>query len=134
MANAVYDTFVNSAANALLGSVTALTNPRFVVIPVSDSYVFNDSHTQISDLSGVLGPEVELTNVALTGVTFTADSVLEIWDAISTPIHAVIVAVRGDNRTQLLCYIDSGLNLTLPLSTGGQRVSITWNEAGICRV
>lgn len=134
MANALYPKWKealiqNSADSDLDGSGTTGV---YAVLIDTGTYTYNATHQYYSDLSGIVGTEVELgTKTYTNGVLDAADST---FTAVTGATAEAIVLYRknaGANTTwRLVAYIDSGFT-GLPVTPNGGDIVVQWNASGI---
>lgn len=134
MANAVYQKWKealiqNSADSDLDGSGTTGV---YALLVDTGTYTYNSAHQYYSDLSGIVGTEVELGSKTYTnGVLDAADTV---FSAVTGATVEAIVLYRknaGANTTwRLIAYMDSGYT-GLPVTPNGGDITIQWNASGI---
>lgn len=134
MANALYPKWKealiqNSADSDLDGSGTTGV---YAVLIDTGTYTYNSAHQYYSDLSGIVGAEVELgTKTYTNGVLDAADST---FTTVSGATVEAIVLFRknaGANTTwRLIAYMDSGYT-GLPVTPNGGDITIQWNASGI---
>lgn len=135
MANAIYPKWkealiTGAASSALNGSGT--TGVYYVLIDTG-TYTYNAAHQFYSDLTGIVGSEVEVgvtktyTNGTFDGgdLTFTAVT--------GVPCEAIIGFIKnaGANTTwRLVEYRDTSVT-GLPVTPNTGDITITWNASGI---
>lgn len=134
MANALYPKWKeaiiqNSADSDVDGSGTTGV---YAVLVDTGTYTYNSAHQYYSDLSGIVGTEVELgTKTYTNGVLDAADIT---FSAVSGSTVEAIVLFRknaGANTTwRLIAYMDSGYT-GLPVTPNGGNIIIQWNASGI---
>ena len=134
MANALYPKWKealvqNSADSDLDGSGTTGV---YAVLVDTGTYTYSASHQYYSDLSGIVGTEVELgTKTYTNGALDAADST---FSAVTGATAEAIVIYRknaGANTTwRLVAYIDSGFT-GLPVTPNGGDIVVQWNASGI---
>lgn len=134
MANALYPKWKealiqNSADSDLDGSGTTGV---YAVLIDTGTYTYNSAHQYYSDLSGIVGAEVELgTKTYTNGVLDAADST---FTTVSGATVEAIVLFRknaGANTTwRLIAYMDSGYT-GLPVTPNGGDIVVQWNASGI---
>lgn len=134
MANALYPKWKealvqNSADSDLDGSGTTGV---YAVLVDTGTYTYSASHQYYSDLSGIVGTEVELgTKTYTNGALDAADST---FSAVTGATAEAIVIYRknaGANTTwRLVAYIDSGFT-GLPVTPNGGDIIVQWNASGI---
>lgn len=134
MANALYPKWKealiqNSADSDVDGSGTTGV---YAVLVDTGTYTYNPAHQYYSDLSGIVGTEVELgTKTYTNGVLDAADIT---FSAVSGSTVEAIVLFRknaGANTTwRLIAYMDSGYT-GLPVTPNGGDIIVQWNASGI---
>ena len=134
MANALYPKWKealiqNSADSDVDGSGTTGV---YAVLVDTGTYTYNSAHQYYSDLSGIVGTEVELSTKTYTnGVLDAADIT---FSAVSGSTVEAIVLFRknaGANTTwRLIAYMDSGYT-GLPVTPNGGDIIVQWNASGI---
>ena len=134
MANALYPKWKealvqNSADSDLDGSGTTGV---YALLVDTGTYTYSASHQYYSDLSGIVGTEVELgTKTYTNGALDAADST---FSAVTGATAEAIVIYRknaGANTTwRLVAYIDSGFT-GLPVTPNGGDIVVQWNASGI---
>lgn len=134
MANALYPKWKealiqNSADSDLDGSGTTGV---YAVLIDTGTYTYNATHQYYSDLSGIVGTEVELgTKTYTNGVLDAADST---FTSVSGATVEAIVLFRknaGANTTwRLIAYMDSGYT-GLPVTPNSGDITVQWNASGI---
>lgn len=134
MANALYPKWKealiqNSADSDVDGSGTTGV---YAVLVDTGTYTYNSAHQYYSDLSGIVGTEVELgTKTYTNGVLDAADIT---FSAVSGSTVEAIVLFRknaGANTTwRLIAYMDSGYT-GLPVTPNGGDIIVQWNASGI---
>lgn len=135
MANALYpiwkEALLQSSADADLDG-TGSTGV-FVALVDTGTYTYSAAHDFYSDLSGVVGTDVEIAS----GKTFTAgvfDGADISHTAVSgSSVEALVIYRKnaGANTTwRLVAYIDTGVT-GLPVTPNGGDINTTWNASGI---
>lgn len=134
MANALYPKWKealvqNSADSDLDGSGTTGV---YALLVDTGTYTYSAAHQYYSDLSGIVGTEVELgTKTYTNGALDAADST---FTAVTGATAEAIVLYRknaGANTTwRLVAYIDSGFT-GLPVTPNGGDIVVQWNASGI---
>jgi len=134
MANALYPKWKealiqNSADSDLDGSGTTGV---YALLVDTGTYTYSSAHQYYSDLSGIVGTEVELgTKTYTNGTLDAADTV---FTAVSGSTVEAIVLYRknaGANTTwRLIAYMDSGFT-GLPVTPNGSDITVQWNASGI---
>lgn len=134
MANALYPKWKealiqNSADSDVDGSGTTGV---YAVLVDTGTYTYNSAHQYYSDLSGIVGTEVELgTKTYTNGVLDAADIT---FSAVSGSTVEAIVLFRknaGANTTwRLIAYMDSGYT-GLPVTPNGGDITVQWHASGI---
>lgn len=134
MANKVYDKWGEAVIQASANSSLAGTGATglYAVLVDTGTYTFSQAHQFYSDLSGIVGSEVELgTKTFTNGVLDAADST---FTAVSgATVEAIVLFIKnaGANTTwRLVEYIDTGVT-GLPVTPNGGDINITWNASGI---
>ena len=134
MANALYplwkDALLDGVANADLTGTG--TTGVFAALIDTGTYTYSAAHDFYSDLSGVVGTDVEVTSITTTaGVVDGADIT---FTAVTGATVEAIVLYRknaGANTTwYLIAYIDTGVT-GLPVTPNGGNITVTWNASGI---
>ena len=133
MANKNYPLYKKAALTG--GANTSLTGGTLKVALVdTDTYAYSDAHEFYSDLSGVVGTPVEITNP-----TVSATAVLDGDNATFTSVsgssaEALVIyidtGVAGTSR--LVTYIDTGIT-GLPVTPNGGDIATEWNASGIVK-
>lgn len=134
MANALYPKWKealvqNSADSDLDGSGTTGV---YALLVDTGTYTYSASHQYYSDLSGIVGTEVELGSKTYTnGALDAADSTFT--DVTGSTVEALVIYRKntGANTTwRLVAYIDSGFT-GLPVTPNGGNIIVQWNASGI---
>lgn len=134
MANALYPKWKealiqNSADSAVDGSGTTGV---YAVLVDTGTYTYNSAHQYYSDLSGIVGAEVELGTKTYTNGTLGAADIT--FSTVSGSTVEAIVLFRknaGANTTwRLIAYMDSGYT-GLPVTPNGGDITVQWNASGI---
>lgn len=134
MANAVYPLYkkaiLDGAANSALTGTGA--TGLWVALIDTGTYVYSAAHQFYSDLSGIVGTDVEITGVTTTaGVVDGADVVFT--SVVGASVEALVLYRKnaGANTTwRLVAYIGSSV-VGLPALPNGGDVTVTWNASGI---
>lgn len=134
MSNLFYAGFGARMAQVMLAEGAQLAAPEYKVVPVSVVYEFNTNHTEFADLTDVLGPPHTLTGINVVGNALFADDIIQVWEGISLPIHALVLYMETATETLLIGYIGLAVENTLPLTSGGQLVSVVWDTGGVFSV
>ena len=134
MANALYPKWKealiqNSTDSDVDGSGTTGV---YAVLVDTGTYTYSSAHQYYSDLSGIVGTEVELgTKTYTNGVLDAADIT---FSAVSGSTVEAIVLFRknaGANTTwRLIAYMDSGYT-GLPVTPNGGDITVQWHASGI---
>lgn len=107
MANKAYPSFLDLLLNAGID----IGADTFKVAIMSAAYVYSDSHSHYSDLSGILG-EATLTGVTSTGGVLDADDVTVSGLSPTVQNSLVIFKWTGTGSTSpLMLYFDQGVGL-----------------------
>ena len=134
MANALYPKWKealiqNSADSDLDGSGTTGV---YAVLVDTGTYTYSSTHQYYSDLSGIVGTEVELGTKTYTNGALDAADIT--FSAVSGSTVEAIVLFRknaGANTTwRLIAYMDSGYT-GLPVTPNGGDITVQWHASGI---
>lgn len=132
MANAVYPKFKEALLDA---SSNSDLNDGTVKVALVDTgtYTYSAAHQFYSDLSGVVGTPVEITNTTVASGLFDGDNVT--FSAVSgSSAEALVIyidtGVAGTSR--LVIFMDTGVT-GLPVTPNGGDITVTWNASGICQ-
>lgn len=137
MANAIYSKYLQSLLDG--DSNTTLTGSGstgvWAALVDTGTYTFSDSHQYYSDLSGIVGTDVEVENTTTTNGVIDGDNIT--FSTVSGSTVEALVLYRknaGANTTwRLIAYIDT--NVTgLPVTPSGGDIGVTWNATGICKI
>jgi len=135
MANALYPKWKEaiiqaSASSALNGSGTTGV---YAVLVDTGTYTYSSSHQYYSDLSGIVGSEVEIgaTKSYTSGVFDGADCTFSAVSGATVEALVLFIKNAGANTTwRLVAYIDSSVT-GLPVTPNGGDITVTWNASGI---
>lgn len=132
--SAVYPTFKGTLLTWLFGGGWP-TDAELKVAGVSGSYVYNATHSVVSDFSAAqLFGDVLLTGTVSSDGTIDADDV-EVTGVTPGPtLDALIVYAEWTGGTALVCYIDSSSDASLPIELTNTEFGIRFNALGICRI
>jgi hypothetical protein len=131
MANAVYTKFKE---NLLAGLFDLDTNT--IKAALIDSYTPNlATHATQADAKGAgavqVGTDQTLTGKAVTNGAFTASTVT--WTSVAggnTPDYVLVYQDgAGDSTRYLIALIDTTTGVTLPVTTNGGNVTLTWSTS-----
>lgn len=134
MANALYPKWKQAL---LQGTSTALLNGTgttgvYALLIDTGAYTYNAAHEFYSDLTGIIGPEVEITGKTFVDGKFDGNDI--IFNAVTgTTVEAIVLYVKnaGANTTwRLVAYMDVGVT-GLPFSPDTSNVAVTWSANGI---
>ncbi len=139
MANAVYPKYKTELLKGTSGydlDAAEGTTGVYAALIDTGTYTYSASHAFYSDLSGIGGTPVEITNKTVGSVAeavFDGDNVT--WTAVAgTVSYEAIVLYRknaGANTTwPLIDYIDTGVT-GLPVTSNGGDITASWNASGI---
>jgi hypothetical protein len=98
----------------------------------SGGYVYSDTHKFFTNVSGIVGTPVALTNNQLISNVFKADGVV-FTNVTGTTIGAFVIyrSNSGANSTwRLVAYEDTGI-VGFPMIPNGGNLLVTWNAQGI---
>lgn len=126
MANAIYKSF---KAALMRGEVDLLNDPVRVAL-VSDSlFDFNDHHSVLSDVSGVVSTGALSAKLVMNG-TFGAGSTLVANSLSGQTVYSLVLFSDSGNpaTSDLIAFFDSGVGL--PLYLQGSDVTIVWPDTG----
>ena len=126
MANKLYKQF----KTALMRGEVDLLNDAIKVALVSDSlFVFDDNHSVLADVSGVILTGTVSAKSVLNG-SFGAGATLVSNSLSGQTVNALVLFKDSGNpaTSALLAFFDSGVGL--PLALQGADVSITWPDTG----
>ena len=113
----------------------AVGSTDVMVAPVDAGYVYSDSHASTEDVGEhFVGEAVALLNATLTGGVLDADDVTLTGLTQGTVIPALVIFAVWDGGSQLMAYIDSTADSTLPLTARAATASIVWDAAGIFKI
>lgn len=137
MANAVYpkykEALLNGSANSALTGTG--TTGLWVALVDTGTYTYNAAHEFYSSLSGIVGTDVEVSSVTLTGGLIDGDN--ETFSAVSGNTVEALVYYRknaGANTTwRLVAYIDTGVT-GLPVTPNGGDINLNHNASGIIQL
>jgi len=135
MANALYPKWKEaiiqaSASSALNGSGTTGV---YAVLVDTGTYTYSASHQYYSDLSGIVGSEVEIgaTKSYTSGVFDGADCTFSAVSGATVEALVLFIKNAGANTTwRLVAYIDTSVT-GLPVTPNGGDITVTWNASGI---
>ena len=131
MANAVYPKYKSAIARNLANSNVLATAVKAALVD-TDTYSYSTSHEFLSDLSGVVGTAVEVTNFTVSAnADFDGDNV--VFQSVSgATVEAVVLYIDTGTAgtSRLVAYIDSGVT-GLPVTPNGGDINLNWNAAGI---
>ena len=127
MANAIYPLYKQSLLDA--DSNTDLNDGTVKVALVdTGTYTYSASDQFYSDLSGVVGTPVEITNTTVANGVFDGDDVT--FSAVSgSSAEALVIYIdTGSGSTsRLVAYIDTGVT-GLPVTPNGGDITVTWDS------
>lgn len=106
------------------------------IIGVTSAYVYSDTHETLADVSGaaVCIAEQTLANVTLVGGVIDADDLAVTGITTGPTLDAFIVYAKWATTEQLLFYIDSATDGTLPQILSTSKMNIQWPVAGIGKI
>lgn len=134
MANALYPKWKEAALQASANSDLAGTGTTGVYALLVDTgvYTYNAAHQYYSDLTGIVGTEVEITTKTFTNGAFDGADVT--FTAVSGATVETIILFRknaGANTTwRLIGYLDTGFT-SLPVTPNGGNITVQWSASGI---
>lgn len=134
MANKVYDKWGEAIIQASANSSLAGTGATglYCVLVDTGTYTFSQTHQFYSDLSGIVGSEVEIgTKTFTNGVLDGAD--IAFTAVTGNTVEALVLFVKnaGANTTwRLVAYIDTGVT-GLPVTPNGGDINLAWDASGI---
>lgn len=129
MANAVYTKFKEGLLDGLFD-----LNTNTIKATLVDGYTPNlATHNALDDVTGaggtIVGTAQTLTGKTITDGVFDADPAT--WTAVtagSTPDHIVVYQDGGSDAARyLIACIDTTTGVTLPVTTNGGDITITWS-------
>lgn len=135
MANAIYPKWKEAlitagASSALNGSGT--TGVYYVLVDTG-TYTYSAAHQFYSDLTGIVGSEVEVgATKTYTGGTFDGAD-LTFTAVTGNSVEALVGFIKnaGANTTwRLVEYRDTSVT-GLPVTPNGGNITTTWNASGI---
>lgn len=131
MTNAVYPRYKAAIAKNLANS-NALALPVKAALVDTGTYTYSTTHEFYSDLSGVVGTPVEVTNFTIsTNADFDGDNV--VFASVSgATVEAIVLYIDSGNSgtSRLMAYIDTGVT-GLPVTPNGGDINLNWNASGI---
>jgi hypothetical protein len=131
MANAVFTKFKE---NLLAGLFDLDTNT--IKAALIDGYTPNlSTHATLADAKGAgatqVGTDQTLTGKAVTNGAFTASTVT--WTSVAggnTPDYVLVYQDgAGDSTRYLIALIDTTTGVTLPVTTNGGNITLTWSTS-----
>lgn len=135
MANAIYpkwkEAALQSSANTAL-SGTGATGVYALLIDTG-TYTYNAAHQFYSDLSGVVGTEIEIgaTKAYTNGVFDGGDVVFSAVTGNTAEAIVLYVKNAGANTTwRLFAYLDTSIT-GLPVTPNGGDINLAWSATGI---
>ena len=133
--NAIYPTFKSRLMSLFVGAGMP-GSASLWVLGVDDSYIYSEGHSRTSDIGGesIVIPETELTGASIAGTLISADDIDINELEGGRDCVAVIVFFKWADETQLLCYLDSTEDGSLPQSIVTDKFRIEWSGSGICRI
>lgn len=111
--NAVYPSFLDLLWNAGID----IGSDTLKAAILGTGYTFSASHTDVSDLTNILG-SVSLANVTATNGVLDADDTL-VTSVTSSAMHSVVV--YDDTISKLMLYFDEGIGFDA-LPSGDVRI------------
>lgn len=123
-------TWLLSGAGAPVGAA------NICVIGVKDTYVYSAAHAVLAAVAGVdiVIPEVVLTGVTLTGGVIDAADLALTGVTPGPTLDAYVVYAKWAAATQLLFYIDTATDSTLPQILTTAKLNVEWSASGIGKI
>ena len=135
MANALYPLWKEALLQSLVDADLAGTGATGVYVALVDTgtYTYSAAHQYYSSLAGIVGTDQEI-GVPKTYVAGVFDGADCTFPAVTGVTCEAIVLYRkntGANTTwRLIAYIDTGVT-GLPVTPGGEDITIQWHASGI---
>jgi len=133
MANAIYPKWKQRLMNGL-GGATLDANVRAYLIDTG-VYTYSDSHTFVSDLSGIVGSASGLfQSMTFTDGVFDADNIS--FTAVtgnSAEALVIFIDIGNASTSRLVAYLDTGFT-GLPITPNGNDIPVVWSSSGIFRL
>lgn len=134
MANAIYPEYKESLLDG--DANTALTGTGatglWVALIDTGTYAYSAAHQFYSDLSGVVGTDVEITTATTANGLVDGDNVT-FTTVTGASVEALVLYRKnaGANTTwRLVAYIDTSVT-GIPVTPNGGDITVTWNASGI---
>lgn len=137
MANAVYPEYKESLLDGDANTTLTGTGSTGLWVALVDTgtYTYSAAHQFYSDLTGVVGTDVEITTVTTANGLIDGDNVT--FTAVTGATVEALVLYRknaGANTTwRLVAYIDSSVT-GLPVTPNSGDITVTWNASGIIQL
>ena len=135
MANAIYpkykDAVHSGQPNTSLVAAEGVTGVYAIFVDTG-VYTFDPAHEFYSQLTGIVGVEMEVTGKTLVNGTFNGNDLLQ-TNVSGNSVEAVVFFVKnaGANTTwKLFMYMDSDIT-NLPFIPNSGDVNLSFNVAGV---
>lgn len=134
MSNHVYPT----VREKLLSWAIHSTGPADVhvkVCGVDNTYVYDATHNDVTDLgsTGVIDG-TELSGMTFIGGLLKAADTPCVGIATGPTLGGLVVYFDWGSGTQLICFIDTSSDASLPSTLTSTTLTVGWNVAGICQI
>lgn len=107
------------------------------MIGVTSGYAFNAAHADLADVPGgdICIAEVELANSTIAAGVIDGDDIALTGLTPGPTLDALIIYARWPTgESQLIFYIDSDSDASLPLELTTSKLTINWPLAGIGKI
>lgn len=134
MATQIYTGFRNSLGEGKIWKLVSFGQLK--VQAVSGSFIFDDSHTQVSQIAGALGTALSITDPAMVDGYVTGTIPSGFYDIPSGSVIAGLVyfySVGDSAGTTILIGYDPDAD-GLPLTYGGALVGLSWPDNKILKL
>lgn len=132
MANAVYPTARTAILNYALLNTGGFNAFDVRAVLVTSTYTYNTAHDFYNDLTGTISSAVALTSEAVSGAFFDSANVTFPSVAGGTTFNAVVLYQHTgtDSTANLLAYIDTTSDASLPVTSNGGDITVNVNAGG----
>lgn len=134
MATQIYTGFRNALGGGRIWKL--VSEGQLKVQAVSSAYVFDDSHTQVSQIAGALGTALSITGPAMVDGYVTGTIATGFYDIPAGSVIAGLVyfyAVGDNAGTTILIGYDPDSD-GLPLTYTGALVGLSWPDNRILKL
>ncbi len=134
MSNLFYPAFKERLLRAYFLGESPTGDVAVQVVLVGPAFNYSENHDSLDQVNGVLTDPVTITGAELNGGFFTGDDLVPAWDnlTLGQTVKGLLIFAAyeeaGDVLTELICYVDTSRDGSLPLTVSYEALNLRWDE------